>query len=71
MKFKRTNFRLAEGHAKIMYRNKVMVIDAIFASYLINLTNGIVNESCKFPIDAVATYKQEGKLILIKNQIES
>lgn len=57
--------RLAEGHAKLMYRTEVQIMDAIFATQLINLTNGIAgNENNRFPEDSMATYKAEGKLII-------
>lgn len=51
---------MAEGHAKLMYRNEVLIMDAIFSTQLINLTNGITNESCRFPEDSMATYKAKG-----------
>ncbi|XP_031784957.1 DNA helicase MCM9 [Nasonia vitripennis] len=56
--------RLAEGHAKLMYRNEVLIMDALFSTQLINLTNGITNESCRFPEDSMATYKSEGAELL-------
>ena len=61
MKF--LKFRLAEGHAKLMYRTEVLMMDAIFAAHLINLTNDTSKESCKFPTDATATYQQEGTVV--------
>ncbi|XP_071564040.1 DNA helicase MCM9 isoform X1 [Temnothorax nylanderi] len=49
--------RLAEGHAKLMYRTKVEVIDAVTAAELVGTT--LLNSSdagCPFPTDPVATY---------------
>lgn len=44
-----------------MYRSKVLMIDAIFAVHLINLTNGIGKECSRFPTDTEISYTKEGK----------
>lgn len=57
-------FRLAEGHAKLMYRTKVEVIDAVTAAELVGTT--ILNNSdagCPFPKDPIATYLLKGVYI--------
>lgn len=54
-------FRLAEGHAKLMYRSKVEVIDAVTAAELVGTT--LLNSSdagCPFPTDPIATYHLKG-----------
>ncbi|XP_012055437.1 PREDICTED: DNA helicase MCM9-like [Atta cephalotes] len=59
--------RLAEGHAKLMYRTKVEVIDAVTAAELVGTT--LVNSSdagCPFPTDPVATYRLKAKDLLKK-----
>lgn len=58
--------RLAEGHAKLMYRNKVEVIDAVTAAELVGTT--LVNSSdagCPFPTDPVATYHLKGYIYIL------
>ncbi|XP_058800942.1 DNA helicase MCM9-like isoform X2 [Phymastichus coffea] len=56
--------RLAEGHAKLMYHREVLIMDAIFAIELINLTNGLGNENNRFPEDSMIAYKEEGADLL-------
>ncbi|XP_070528319.1 DNA helicase MCM9 isoform X3 [Cardiocondyla obscurior] len=59
--------RLAEGHAKLMYRNKVEVIDAVTAAELVGTT--LLNNSdadCSFPIDPIVTYQLKAKDLLKK-----
>lgn len=53
-------FRLAEGHAKLMYRTKVEVIDAITAAELIGTTMSNSDVGCPFPTDPIATYHSKG-----------
>ncbi|EZA51963.1 DNA replication licensing factor MCM9 [Ooceraea biroi] len=59
--------RLAEGHAKLMYRTKVEIIDAVTAAELIGTT--LLNSSdagCPFPTDPIATYQAKGIYLLNK-----
>lgn len=54
-------FRLAEGHAKLMYRTKVEIIDAVTAAELIGTT--LLDNSdagSPFPTDPIATYRDAG-----------
>lgn len=53
-------FRLAEGHAKLMYRTKVEIIDAITAAELIGTTMLNSDVGCPFPTDPIATYYSKG-----------
>ncbi|XP_014225691.1 DNA helicase MCM9-like [Trichogramma pretiosum] len=62
--------RLAEGHAKLMYRTQVLMMDAIFATQLINSTNDASKENCRFPTDSMATYKQEASELLIELELD-
>lgn len=58
-------FRLAEGHAKLMYRTKVEIVDAVTAAELVGTT--LLNSSdagCPFPTDPIATYHLKGICIL-------
>ena len=52
--------RLAEGHAKFMFRSEVLVADAIFATELIYLTNGIGKDYSQFPKDPLLDYRKRG-----------
>ncbi|XP_011862077.1 PREDICTED: DNA helicase MCM9-like [Vollenhovia emeryi] len=57
--------RLAEGHAKLMYRAKVEIIDAVTAAELVGTT--LLDNSdagCPFPTDPVATYRLKAKDLL-------
>lgn len=63
--------RLAEGHAKLMYRTKVEVIDAITAAELIGTT--LLNNSdvgCPFPTDPIATYHSKAKDLLRRLELQ-
>lgn len=63
-------FRLAEGHAKLMYRTKVEVIDAVTAAELVGTT--LLNSSdagCPFPTDPIATYHLKGILNSLRRNI--
>lgn len=54
-------FRLAEGHAKLMYRTKVEIVDAVTAAELMGTT--LINNAdigCPFPIDPTETYHSKG-----------
>ncbi|KMQ93010.1 dna replication licensing factor mcm9 [Lasius niger] len=68
---KLNDFRLAEGHAKLMYRTKVEVIDAITAAELIGTT--LLNNSdvgCPFPTDPIATYHSKAKDLLKRLELQ-
>lgn len=58
-------FRLAEGHAKLMYKKKIELMDAIFAVKLIGTgSSSEVDPGCSFPDDPMAAYRSEGEIIL-------
>lgn len=52
--------RLAEGHAKLMYRTKVEVVDAVMAAELIGTTLISTDVGCPFPTDPISTYHSKG-----------
>ncbi|XP_076755328.1 DNA helicase MCM9 [Xylocopa sonorina] len=57
--------RLAEGHAKLMYRSDIQMMDAIFVAKLIGTgSTSDINLGCSFPTDPIATYRSEGKALL-------
>ncbi|XP_012538630.1 DNA helicase MCM9 [Monomorium pharaonis] len=63
--------RLAEGHAKLMYRTKVEVMDAVTAAELVGTT--LVNSSdagCPFPTNPIATYHSKAKDLLKKLNLQ-
>ncbi|KAL6263429.1 hypothetical protein P5V15_006219 [Pogonomyrmex californicus] len=63
--------RLAEGHAKLMYRTKVEIIDAVTAAELIGTT--LSNDSdvgCPFPTNPTATYHLKAKDLLKKLNLQ-
>ena len=56
------NYRLAEGHARLMYRSEVIVMDAIVAAQLVGATTGLEKEiGCPFPNNPMDTYYEKGK----------
>ncbi|XP_043794783.1 DNA helicase MCM9-like [Apis laboriosa] len=57
--------RLAEGHARLMYRSDIEIMDVIFVAKLVGTgSTSEINLGCSFPIDPIATYKSEGKILL-------
>ncbi|KZC07133.1 DNA replication licensing factor MCM9 [Dufourea novaeangliae] len=57
--------RLAEGHAKLMFKSKIELMDAIFVIKLIGTGSpSEVDPGCSFPTDPMAVYKSEGKMLL-------
>ncbi|XP_076649480.1 DNA helicase MCM9 isoform X2 [Halictus rubicundus] len=57
--------RLAEGHAKLMYKKKIELMDAIFALKLIGTgSSSEVDPGCSFPDDPIGAYRSEGEIIL-------
>lgn len=57
--------RLAEGHARLMYKSQIDVTDAIHAADLIGTgaaTDGETGSS--FPQDPLATYRDKGRKLL-------
>ncbi|XP_051163517.1 DNA helicase MCM9-like [Leptopilina boulardi] len=57
--------RLAEGHARLMYRSEVLVMDAVIAAQLVGSTSGISKEvGSPFPLDPMANYYEEGLELL-------
>ncbi|XP_043513790.1 DNA helicase MCM9-like isoform X1 [Frieseomelitta varia] len=64
--------RLAEGHARIMYRSNIEMIDAIFVAKLVGTGSTFeTNLGCPFPTDPMATYRSEGKKLLSTIGLES
>lgn len=67
-----TIFRLAEGHARIMYKTEIELVDAIFVSKLVGTgATSEANLGCSFPTDPVATYRSEGIVLryLVANNL--
>lgn len=62
--------RLAEGHAKLMYRTKVEIIDAITAAELIGTTMLNSDVGCPFPTDPIATYYSKAKDLLKRLELQ-
>lgn len=57
--------RLAEGHAKLMYKSKIELMDAIYVVKLIGTGKTFeIDLGCSFPTDPMATYRSEGKKLL-------
>ncbi|XP_017893509.1 DNA helicase MCM9-like [Ceratina calcarata] len=57
--------RLAEGHAKLMYKADIEIMDAIFVAQLIGTgSKSESNLGNSFPLDPIATYRSEGKALL-------
>ncbi|XP_078053444.1 DNA helicase MCM9 [Augochlora pura] len=57
--------RLAEGHAKLMYRSKIELMDAVFVVKLIGTgSSNEVDPGCSFPEDPMEAYRSEGETIL-------
>ncbi|XP_012340480.1 DNA helicase MCM9-like isoform X4 [Apis florea] len=55
--------RLAEGHARLMYRSDIEIMDVIFVAKLVGTgSTSEINLGCSFPIDPIATYKSEDSL---------
>ncbi|XP_012256179.2 DNA helicase MCM9-like [Athalia rosae] len=66
--------RLAEGHARLMYRMEVKVMDAIVAAQLVGIEDLSNNHSsatgCPFPTNPTDVYRQEGEEILNKLNLD-
>ncbi|XP_012228856.1 DNA helicase MCM9-like isoform X2 [Linepithema humile] len=57
--------RLAEGHAKLMYRTKVEIVDAVTAAELIGTTMSNNSDvGCPFPTNPIETYHSKAKNLL-------
>ncbi|CAK9819692.1 DNA helicase MCM9 [Anthophora quadrimaculata] len=57
--------RMAEGHARLMYRSTIELMDAIFVAKLIGTANmSEIDPGCPFPINPMATYRAEGEALL-------
>ncbi|KAG7206657.1 hypothetical protein KM043_000333 [Ampulex compressa] len=64
--------RLAEGHARLMYRSRVELMDAIFAMELIGTTESQeTNLECTFPADPMAAYRANAKKMLRTLHLEN
>lgn len=54
--------RLAEGHARLMYKSQVEIMDAIYAAELIGTNTPSEEDSgSSFPQDPVSTYRSKGE----------
>lgn len=48
-----------------MYRSDIEIMDVIFVAKLIGTgSTSEINLGCSFPVDPIATYKSEGKILL-------
>ncbi|XP_066582930.1 DNA helicase MCM9-like [Prorops nasuta] len=57
--------RLAEGHARLMYRSEIGIMDALIAADLIGTISPIEKElNCSFPVDPMETYRARGRKLL-------
>ncbi|KAK0171671.1 hypothetical protein PV328_005094 [Microctonus aethiopoides] len=56
--------RLAEGHARLMYKTQVDVMDAIVAAQLVGTVPTQNDIGCPFPEDPQAAYDQEARAVL-------
>ncbi|XP_015599032.1 DNA helicase MCM9 [Cephus cinctus] len=63
--------RLAEGHARLMFRNEVNVMDALVAAQLIGTTVTTKdNIGCPFPRNPRSSYLDEGAAILHQLELD-
>ncbi|XP_043257619.1 DNA helicase MCM9-like [Colletes gigas] len=57
--------RLAEGHAKLMYKSKIELMDAVYVVKLIGTETTFETDlGCPFPTDPMAVYRTEAKKLL-------
>ncbi|XP_034939712.1 DNA helicase MCM9-like [Chelonus insularis] len=62
--------RLAEGHARLMYKTQVDVMDAIIAAQLIGTVPMPEDIGCPFPDDPAAAFEHEKMKVLEELQID-